>query len=74
MVKQERPKSNGRKTGVKLVTDQADKGKAMDNRADSENAIGAGLRSLYQGVVKEPLPDDMLALLEKLGSSDASDK
>jgi hypothetical protein len=42
-------------------------------RLDSEGAIGTGLRSLYQQVVKEPLPDDILALLEQLGSVDTKD-
>jgi hypothetical protein len=44
------------------------------HRADSEGAIGAGLRSLYQDIVKEPLPDDMMALLDKLGSKDTDEK
>ena len=37
-------------------------------RTDSEGAIGEGLRSLYQDVVKEPLPDDIMALLDQLQS------
>jgi hypothetical protein len=48
--------------------------KSASQRADSEGAIGAGLRSLYQDIVKEPLPDDMMALLDKLGSIDTDEK
>ncbi len=48
--------------------------KTSSQRADSEGAIGAGLRSLYQDIVKEPLPDDIMALLDKLGSTDTDEK
>ena len=44
------------------------------DRIDSEGAIGAGLRSLYQNIVDEPLPDDMLSLLDQLNDvADGSD-
>jgi Anti-sigma factor NepR len=65
------------KKKAKLVSSGAARGaknvrKASD-QLESEGAIGSGLRTLYQDVVKEPLPDDMLALLEKLGSMDDND-
>lgn len=41
---------------------------------EGENAIGSGLRSLYQEVIEEPVPDDILALLEKLGSLDLTNE
>lgn len=44
--------------------------KSNKAREDSDAAIGAGLRSLYQSIVKEPLPEEMLALLEQLDASD----
>ncbi len=51
------------------------KNNMRNHRADSEGAIGEGLRSLYQDVVKEPLPDDIMALLDQLQSKqiDAGD-
>jgi Anti-sigma factor NepR len=50
------------------------KNKRPAHSAESEGAIGAGLRTLYQEVVKEPLPDDIMALLDKLGSTDSDDE
>ncbi|MFC4290971.1 NepR family anti-sigma factor [Sphingorhabdus arenilitoris] len=37
---------------------------------EKEGAIGAGLRSLYQNVLEEPLPDEFLTLLDQLDSQD----
>jgi Anti-sigma factor NepR len=50
------------------------RGNQTSHRTDSEGAIGAGLRSLYQDIVKEPLPDDIMALLNQLGSIDSDEK
>lgn len=47
--------------------------KLSPGRADSEGAIGIGLRSLYQDIVKEPLPADMMALLDQLESTHTHD-
>lgn len=33
----------------------------------AEERLGLGLRTMYQSVLEEPLPDDMLALLDQLG-------
>jgi Anti-sigma factor NepR len=52
----------------------AGKKRLSSAQMEGENAIGSGLRSLYQEVIKEPLPDDILALLDKLGSMDSTDE
>lgn len=66
---------NGRaKTNGAIVSKFAKDKPRRAKLAESEGAIGAGLRSLYQDVIKEPLPDDLMALLDKLGSTDSDDE
>jgi Anti-sigma factor NepR len=73
IVNQERDNDKQAELGDNGVISGAKKGQLATNHAESEGAIGAGLRSLYQEVVKEPLPDDIMALLDKLGSLDTDD-
>lgn len=43
------------------------------NAVDQEKVqerLGIGLRSMYRSVLEEPLPDDMMALLDQLDDSD----
>ncbi|MGB5483025.1 NepR family anti-sigma factor [Parasphingorhabdus sp.] len=44
--------------GVTMETQQA------------QDRIGLGLKHMYQNVLEEPLPDDMMALLDQLGGFD----
>lgn len=48
-------------------TDAVDTGKVQER-------LGIGLRSMYRSVLEEPLPDDMLALLDQLDDSDEADQ
>lgn len=48
-------------------TDVIDTGKVQER-------LGIGLRSMYRSVLEEPLPDDMLALLDQLDDSDEADQ
>ncbi len=70
-------KSDGKKKtaiGNNGAPSVSEKKRLSEAQLESESAIGSGLRSLYQEVLKEPLPDDILALLEKLGSLDSTDE
>jgi Anti-sigma factor NepR len=69
--------SDGKKTaalGASGAGNRPKKKRVGSAQIEGENAIGSGLRSLYQEVIKEPLPDDILALLDKLGSLDSTDE
>ncbi|MDZ7588533.1 MAG: NepR family anti-sigma factor [Parasphingorhabdus sp.] len=48
------------------------KGRKVIEQQAKQNAIGAGLRSLYHDVVREPLPDDIARLLDMLEDDDAT--
>ncbi|MEH6758954.1 MAG: NepR family anti-sigma factor [Parasphingorhabdus sp.] len=39
---------------------------------EAQERLGAGLKTMYHNVLQEPLPEDMLALLDKLDDSDSS--
>jgi Anti-sigma factor NepR len=73
-VNQDRENSGSNRQDASLENPKKNKGKQMSDVADSSGAIGAGLRSLYQDIVSEPLPDDILALLSQLESFDSDDK
>ena len=36
----------------------------------AQDRLGLGLKSMYQNVLDEPLPDNMMALLDQLGDFD----
>jgi hypothetical protein len=38
----------------------------VKNQGEVQERLGFGLRSMYRSVLEEPLPDDMLALLDQL--------
>lgn len=47
--------------------------KERSNAIDQETLqerLGIGLRSMYRSVLEEPLPDDMMALLDQLDDTD----
>jgi hypothetical protein len=48
-------------------------GKSRAIRA-RQRAIGRELRRMYDGVVNEPVPDDLLDLLRKIDDADAQKK
>tara|TARA_R110000765_G_scaffold34346_3_gene77908 strand:- start:1358 stop:1528 length:171 start_codon:yes stop_codon:yes gene_type:complete len=39
-----------------------------------QQRLGLGLKNMYLSVLEEPLPDDMLALLDQLDDDDKDDK
>ncbi len=45
----------------------------MKSKEDMQQRLGLGLKSMYLSVLDEPLPDDMLALLNQLEDDDDSD-
>lgn len=49
--------------GKKKQSDTMDQDKVQER-------LAVGLRSMYQSVLEEPLPDDMMALLNQLDDSD----
>ena len=47
----------------------SDKGVTMETQ-QAQYRLGLGLKHMYRNVLEEPLPDDMMALLDKLGEFD----
>ncbi|WP_231862622.1 NepR family anti-sigma factor [Sphingorhabdus sp. M41] len=45
----------------------------MKSKEDMQQRLGLGLKNMYLSVLDEPLPDDMLALLDQLDDDDDSD-
>lgn len=43
------------------------------SKEDMQQRLGLGLKNMYLSVLDEPLPDDMLALLDQLDESDDDD-
>ncbi|WP_417593501.1 NepR family anti-sigma factor [Parasphingorhabdus sp.] len=42
----------------------------MKSKDDMQQRLGLGLKNMYLSVLEEPLPDDMLALLDQLDDAD----
>ncbi len=42
----------------------------MKSKEDMQQRLGLGLKNMYLSVLEEPLPDDMLALLDQLDDDD----
>ncbi|ASK89600.1 NepR family anti-sigma factor [Sphingorhabdus sp. SMR4y] len=45
----------------------------MKSKEDMQERLGLGLKDMYSSVLDEPLPDDMLALLDQLEENDTRD-
>ena len=45
----------------------------MRSKEDMQQRLGLGLKNMYLSVLDEPLPDDMLALLDQLDEGDDDD-
>ena len=43
------------------------------SKEDMQQRLGIGLKNMYLSVLDEPLPDDMLALLDQLDTDDDDD-
>ncbi len=43
----------------------------VNSKDDMQERLGLGLKNMYLGVLDEPLPDDMLALLDQLDDGDS---
>lgn len=59
--KDEQPKHAGQKDGRSV------------SEVEAQERLGAGLKTMYRNVLNEPLPEDMLALLDQLDDADRSD-
>lgn len=44
--------------------------KSMNNLVEIRERLGFGLRSMYRSVLDEPLPSDMIALLDRLDENE----
>ena len=42
----------------------------LKSKDDMQQRLGLGLKNMYSSVLDEPLPDDMLALLDQLADDD----
>ncbi|MEH6790065.1 NepR family anti-sigma factor [Parasphingorhabdus sp.] len=45
----------------------------MKSKDDMQQRLGLGLKNMYLSVLDEPLPDDMLALLDELDVDDGDE-
>ena len=45
----------------------------VKSKEDMQQRLGIGLKNMYLSVLDEPLPDDMLALLDQLEDDDDSE-
>lgn len=48
--------------------------KPMKELLEIRERLGFGLRSMYRSVLEEPLPADMVALLDQLGENDDNEE
>ena len=45
----------------------------VKSKEDMQQRLGLGLKNMYLSVLDEPLPDDMLALLDELDADDGDE-
>ena len=45
----------------------------VKSKDDMQQRLGLGLKNMYSSVLDEPLPDDILALLDQLDADDDQD-
>lgn len=45
----------------------------VKSKEDMQQRLGLGLKNMYLSVLEEPLPDDMMALLDQLDDHDDDD-
>ena len=45
----------------------------VKSKEDMQQRLGLGLKNMYLNVLEEPLPDDILALLDQLDDDDDAD-
>ena len=50
---------------------QQSKDMPVKSKEDMQQRLGLGLKNMYLSVLDEPLPDDMLALLDQLDDDDS---
>lgn len=53
-----------------LGSDDSDLESPMNNPDEVQERLGFGLRSMYRSVLEEPLPADMMALLDQLDENE----
>lgn len=63
------------KTGSSEADETGKRSKAMPvkSKDDMQQRLGLGLKNMYLNVLDEPLPDDILALLDQLDVDDEDD-
>jgi len=64
-----------KKTGSSEVDETGKRSKDMPvkSKDDMQQRLGLGLKNMYLNVLDEPLPDDILALLDQLDADDEDD-
>jgi Anti-sigma factor NepR len=55
-----------------VSSDESDLENPMKNPDEVQERLGFGLRSMYRSVLDEPLPADMMALLDQLDENEES--
>ncbi len=54
-------------------TEEQSKDMPVKSKDDMQQRLGLGLKNMYLNVLDEPLPDDILALLDQLDADDEDD-
>jgi Anti-sigma factor NepR len=67
LVKPDKTRTQSSKSG-----DETDKPRDMPvkSKEDMQQRLGLGLKNMYSSVLDEPLPDDIMALLDQLDDDD----
>ncbi|WP_417622874.1 NepR family anti-sigma factor [Parasphingorhabdus sp.] len=67
---------NKNQTDSSETDDEAKRSRDMPvkSKEDMQQRLGLGLKNMYLSVLDEPLPDDMLALLDQMDAEDDDDK
>lgn len=70
------PEKENKHTDSPESGDGATKPKDMPvkSKDDMQQRLGLGLKNMYLSVLEEPLPDDMMALLDQLDDDDDTDE
>lgn len=69
MSSQDKNQTNSSETDDEAEGPQS-KDMPVSSKEDMQQRLGIGLKNMYLSVLDEPLPDDMLALLDQLDEND----
>jgi hypothetical protein len=70
----DKQKSNMGESSSKREPETRNTDKPMKELLEIRERLGFGLRSMYRSVLEEPLPADMVALLDQLGENDDNEE